>query len=61
MRFIYVYVYVYEEDWYLSFDIEQRRDVIDCSGWDLRKALYLFTRTHGLPLQNGADSGAGCP
>lgn len=40
------FIYVHEEDWYLSFDIEQRRDVIeypivdeiDCNGWDLRKA-----------------------
>ena len=43
--------------WYVSFDVEKRRDVIeypivdeiDCGGWDLRKALYLFTRTNGAP------------
>ncbi|MCI5130751.1 MAG: nucleotidyltransferase domain-containing protein, partial [Candidatus Electrothrix sp. EH2] len=53
------FIYVHEEDWYLSFDIERRRDVIeypivdeiDCSGWDLRKALYLFTRTNGALLE----------
>jgi predicted nucleotidyltransferase len=45
-------------DWYLTFDVERRRDVIeypivdeiDCGGWDLRKALYLFTRTNGALL-----------
>lgn len=49
------FIYVRERDWYLSFDVETRRDVIeypivdaiDCGGWDLRKALYLFTRTNG--------------
>lgn len=53
------FLYVREEDWYLSFDIENRRDVIeypivddiDCSGWDIRKALYLFTRTNGALLE----------
>lgn len=49
------FIYVRNSEWYLSFDVERRRDVveypiiddIDCSGWDLRKALYLFTRTNG--------------
>lgn len=49
------FIYAHSVDWYLSFDIERRRDVIeypivdliDCGGWDLRKALYLFTRTNG--------------
>jgi uncharacterized protein len=49
------FIYVRPEQWYLSFDIERRRDVIeypivdeiDCSGWDLKKTLYLFTRTNG--------------
>ena len=49
------FLYVRRRDWYLSFDIERRRDVIeypivdeiDCGGWDIRKALYLFTRTNG--------------
>lgn len=49
------FIYSHPQEWYLSFDIERRRDVIeypivdivDCSGWDIRKALYLFTRTNG--------------
>ncbi|MCI5208203.1 MAG: nucleotidyltransferase domain-containing protein [Candidatus Electrothrix sp. ATG2] len=53
------FIYVHEQDWYLSFDIERRRDVIeypivdeiDCAGWDLRKALHLFTRTNGALLE----------
>jgi predicted nucleotidyltransferase len=50
---------VRDADWYLSFDVERRRDVveypivddIDCGGWDVRKALYLFTRTNGALLE----------
>jgi uncharacterized protein len=53
------FIYAHPPDWYLSFDIERRRDVIeypivdliDCSGWDIRKALYLFTRTNGALLE----------
>lgn len=53
------FVYARPRDWYLSFDVERRRDVIerpivediDCSGWDLRKALHLFTRTNGALLE----------
>lgn len=53
------FVYAHIQDWYLSFDVEQRRDVIeypivdeiDCGGWDVRKALYLFTRTNGALLE----------
>ena len=53
------FLYVHSEDWYLSFDVEKRRDVIeypivdeiDCGGWDIRKALYLFTRTNGALLE----------
>ena len=53
------FVYARARDWYLSFDVERRRDVIerpivddiDCSGWDLRKALYLFTRTNGALIE----------
>ena len=49
------FLYVRPQQWYLSFDVEKRRDVIeypivdeiDCGGWDLKKALYLFTRTNG--------------
>lgn len=53
------FIYARPTDWYLSFDIERRRDVIeypivddiDCNGWDIRKALYLFTRTNGALLE----------
>lgn len=53
------FIYVRPADWYLSYDIEYRRDVIeypivdliDCSGWDLRKALYLYTRSNGALLE----------
>ena len=53
------FIYAREEDWYLSFDVERRRDVIeypivddiDCNGWDIRKALYLFARTNGTLLE----------
>ena len=44
------FVYVRPRDWYLSVDIERKRDVIelpiddtlDISGWDIRKTLQLF-------------------
>ena len=53
------FIYVHEPNWYLSFDVERRRDVIeypvrgeiDCNGWDLRKALHLYTRTNGALLE----------
>lgn len=53
------FIYAHSKDWYLSFDVEKRRDVIeypivdeiDCGGWDIRKALYLFTRTNGALLE----------
>jgi len=53
------FIYAQDRDWYLSFDVERCRDVIeypivddiDCSGWDIRKALYLFTRTNGALLE----------
>ncbi len=53
------FIYAHRRDWYLSFDVERRRDVIeypitddiDCGGWDLKKALYLFTRTNGALLE----------
>ena len=53
------FVYVHDRDWYLSFDVERLRDVIecpieddiDCNGWDLRKALLLFTHTNGALLE----------
>ncbi len=53
------FIYVSNSEWYLSFDVERRRDVIeypitdeiDCSGWDIRKALYLLTRTNGALIE----------
>ena len=53
------FMYVRNPDWYLSFDIERRRDVIeypitddiDCGGWDIRKALHLLTRTNGALME----------
>lgn len=53
------FIYARERDWYLSFDVERRQDVIeyplreniDCSGWDIRKALQLFTRSNGALLE----------
>ncbi len=53
------FIYIRTQDWYLSFDVERQRDVIeypivdeiDCSGWDIRKALHLVTRTNGALLE----------
>lgn len=53
------FIYAHAEDWYLAFDVESQRDVveypivdeIDCGGWDIRKAMYLFTRTNGALLE----------
>ncbi|NEQ42262.1 MAG: nucleotidyltransferase domain-containing protein [Leptolyngbya sp. SIOISBB] len=53
------FIYARKEEWYLSFDVERCRDVIeypiideiDCGGWDIKKALYLFTRTNGALLE----------
>ena len=53
------FIYMHTRDWYLTFDVERQRDVIeypivdeiDCGGWDIRKALYLFTRTNGALLE----------
>ena len=53
------FIYAHDPEWYLAFDVESKRDVIeypivdeiDCSGWDVRKALYLFTRTNGALLE----------
>ncbi len=47
------FIYVHPKDWYLSFDLEDRRDVIEYSitdeidlyGWDLRKALRLYWKS----------------
>jgi predicted nucleotidyltransferase len=46
------FIYLHPKDWYLSIDLEQKRDVIerpitgmlDFSGWDLRKALKLLRK-----------------
>lgn len=53
------FIYVRPQDWYLSYEVERKRDVIeypivdeiDCGGWDVRKALYLFSRTNGALLE----------
>jgi len=46
------FIYLHPRDWYLSIELERKRDVIeyamdgqlDVSGWDLRKALQLLRR-----------------
>lgn len=48
------FLYVRPRDWYLSVDVERRRDVIerpitdelDVSGWDIRKALMLLKKSN---------------
>lgn len=48
------FLYVRDPDWYLSIDVEDRRDVIerpildefDINGWDLRKALKLLQKSN---------------
>jgi predicted nucleotidyltransferase len=48
------FIYVHPRDWYLSVDLERRddtidrpvADAIDLQGWDLRKALHLFSGTN---------------
>jgi uncharacterized protein len=48
------FVYLHRPDWYLSIDLEKRRDSIelpikeslDIAGWDLRKALKLFYKSN---------------
>ena len=48
------FIYLRKPDWYLSIDVEDRRDVIerpindelDISGWDLRKALKLLWKSN---------------
>ena len=48
------FVYVRRPEWYLSIDLENRRDVIeqpledeiDLNGWDIRKALKLFHKSN---------------
>lgn len=48
------FVYAHPRDWYLSLDVAERRDVIECgiaddidlSGWDARKALTLLGKSN---------------
>ncbi len=48
------FVYIHPSDWYLSVALEDKRDVIeypivddiDLNGWDLRKALRLFSKSN---------------
>ncbi len=48
------FIYVRRPEWYLSIDLEKRRDFIeqplqdqiDLSGWDIRKALKLFHKSN---------------
>jgi uncharacterized protein len=48
------FLYLRSQDWYLSIDVEEKRDVIerpisdmlDISGWDLRKALKLLHKSN---------------
>lgn len=48
------FIYVHPKDWYLSINVENKRDVIeypivddiDLNGWELRKALRLFSKTN---------------
>lgn len=48
------FIYRHELEWYLSVDVETKRDVIECpvtghidiSGWDLRKALKLMAKSN---------------
>ncbi len=48
------FIYMHKEQWYLSVDLEQKRDVIeypivdeiDINGWDIRKALQLYWKSN---------------
>lgn len=48
------FIYIRSSDWYVSVDLEEKRDVleygiiddIDLNGWDLRKALRLFWKSN---------------
>jgi uncharacterized protein len=48
------FLYIREQNWYMSIDVEDRRDVIerpildefDVNGWDLRKALKLLRKSN---------------
>ena len=51
------FIYVDQQDWYLSIDVEEKRDVIErpindeleISGWDLRKALKFLRKSNPPP------------
>jgi len=48
------FIYVHPKDWYCSVNLEDKRDVIeypivddiDINGWDIRKALKLFSKSN---------------
>lgn len=48
------FIYARQKDWYLTLDVEDKRDVIeypivdeiDINGWDVRKALKLFWKSN---------------
>ncbi len=48
------FIYAHPKDWYLSVDVEEKRDVIeyaivdeiDINGWDVRKALQLYWKSN---------------
>ncbi len=48
------FIYVHKKDWYIAVDLEDKRDVIeypivdeiDINGWDLRKALKLYSNSN---------------
>jgi uncharacterized protein len=48
------FIYLHPMEWYLSVDLEEKRDVIeypivddiDLNGWDIRKALRLFSKSN---------------
>ncbi len=53
------FLYVFPQDWYLSINLEKKRDVIesmienrfDLCGWDLRKALGLLRKSNAPLLE----------
>lgn len=53
------FIYIHRPAWYLSIDVEDRpdvierplRDVMDLSGWDIRKALQLFRKSNAPLLE----------
>ena len=53
------FIYSHPREWYLSIDLERKRDVIevaidgelDISGWDLRKALQLYRKSNPALLE----------